>query len=98
MEELAIYATMKAKPGKEEEAEALLESLSGYAEAETGTKRWFALKGHDRTFAIFDTFEDKGSRTAHLEGQLAQQLLGRAPGIFEDGPQVVLLEIVAEKV
>ena len=91
MEELAIYATMTARPGKEDEVESFLESLSSYAEAEAGTKHWCALKGHDRTF------ENQGSRTSHLEGHIAQALLRRAPELFEGDPQVLLLDVIAEK-
>ncbi len=97
MEELAIYATMTAKPGKEDEVELFLESLSSLAEAETGTKHWFALKGHNRAFAIFDTFENEGSRTSHLEGHIALAILRRAPELFEDNLKLLLLDVLAEK-
>ena len=50
MENFAIYATIKSKSGKEREVESFLESLLNYAEAEEGTKHWFALRGHDRTY------------------------------------------------
>ena len=97
MEEFAIYATMKARAGKEREVEALLESLLIYAEAESGTKHWFALRGHDRTYSIFDTFDDETSRESHLQGRIAEALLRHASRLFESDPQIVTLQVVAEK-
>ncbi len=97
MENFAIYATMTARRGKEKEAEALLESLQSYAEAESGTKHWFALRGHDRTYSIFDTFDDQNSRETHLKGQIAQTLLHHASELFESDPHIVTLDVLAEK-
>lgn len=95
MENFAIYATMKARQGREAEVEAFLESLLGFAEAESGTKHWFALKGHDRTYSIFDTFDDRESRGSHLQGQIAQTLQKQASELFEDGLQLITLDVIA---
>ncbi len=76
--------------------EALLEGLLIYAEAESGTKHWFALRGHDRTYSIFDTFDDETSRESHLQGRIAEALLGHAASLFESDPQIVMLQVVAE--
>ncbi len=94
MENFAVYATMKAKQGKEKEVESFLESLLRFAEAEKGTKRWFALRGHDRTYSIFDTFDDRESRGSHLEGQIAQALQEHASELFEDGLQLITLDVL----
>ena len=97
MEEFAIYATMKARVGREREVEALLDSLLVFAEAERGTKHWFALRGHDRTYSIFDTFDDETSRESHLRGPIAEALLRQASRLFERDPEIVVLQVVAEK-
>ena len=97
MEELAIYATMKARPGREGEVEALLESLLSYAEAERGTKHWFALRGHDRTYSIFDTFDDQSALETHLNGRIAEALTGAATELFEGGVQILSLNVLAGK-
>ena len=68
-----------------------------YAEVEEGTKHWFALRGHERTYSIFDTFDDQTSRETHLTGQIAQALMQVAAELFEDEPQVVLLDVLVTK-
>ncbi len=62
MEIYAICATMKAKEGRERDVENFLERLLRYAEGEEGIKHLLALRGHDRTYSIFDRLEDRRSR------------------------------------
>lgn len=97
MDNFAIYATMKAKAGKEKAVEELLSGLVALAAAETGTKRWYALRGHDRTYSIFDTFLDEHSREDHLQGEIAAALMRHAPELFESGLQIAAFEVLAEK-
>src|SRR5579862_6640115 len=51
----ALYAHLKAKPGKAAELEALLRSAVAMAQAEAGTVTWYAFAEDDQTFGIFDT-------------------------------------------
>jgi hypothetical protein len=44
MSKLAIWAQLKAKPGKEKEVEAFLKSAQPLAEREPGTISWYAIK------------------------------------------------------
>lgn len=97
MESFGIYATMKAREGKEREVETLLASLQALAESEQGTKRWFAMRGRDRMYAIFDTFDDWGSRETHMNGEIPKRLESRAPDLFEGGAvALVFLDVAAE--
>ena len=97
MENFAIYGTMRAKEGKEQEVENFLKGLLTFAEGETGTKRWFALRGKDGMFGIFDTFDDQASRLCHLNGRIARALSEKAADLFEGDLQLVTVDVVAEK-
>ena len=44
MGQLAIWAQLEAKPGKEREVEEFLKSAQPLAEREAGTVTWFAIK------------------------------------------------------
>jgi quinol monooxygenase YgiN len=49
-------------------------------------------------YAIFDTFADEKGRDAHLNGEIAKSLFGRALELFESEPDVHNVTILAEKV
>jgi quinol monooxygenase YgiN len=97
MDNLALLATLHARPGKEAEVEEFLKSALPLAEAEPGTNRWFALKLGPAKFGIFDTFADVAGRDAHLSGEIAKALFARAEDLFDPAPQVEFVEILAAK-
>ena len=94
---LALFATMQAKPGKESEVAAFLQSAVSMVQAETGTLDWYALQFTADTFGIFDTFSDEKGRDAHLNGEVAKALMQKAPDLFAAGPEIKKLEILATK-
>ncbi len=98
MEKLGLYASLEAKPGKEEEVDKFLRSALPLVNAEAGTVSWFAIRQPGtRTFGIFDTFQDESGRQAHLTGKVAEALFARAPELFSKTPEVQKLEILASK-
>jgi quinol monooxygenase YgiN len=97
MAKLAIWAVMESKPGKEKEVEEFLKSAQRLAEREVGTLTWYAVKIGPSKFAIFDTFANESSREAHLTGEIAKALMGRAKELFSKDPEIHKLEVVAEK-
>lgn len=97
MERLAVLALIEAKPGKEEELEALLKSALPMAQSEAATVSWYALKLGASTFGIFDTFADRDGRDAHLGGAVAQALFARADELFDRPPAIAEPEILAVK-
>ena len=51
--------------------QAMISSLGAtlpLANAESGTRAWFALKFGPSTFGVFDAFQDEAGRSAHLNG------------------------------
>jgi quinol monooxygenase YgiN len=93
----ALHAHLHAKPEKADEVAEFLESALPKAEAEEDTTTWFALRLDETTFGIFDTFADEEGRQAHLDGEIAEELLDRADELLEEPPQIDEIEILAAK-
>ena len=66
-------------------------------EAERGTEAWFALRLGPSTFAIFDAFPDDSGLRAHLAGDVARELLARAPELFTEPPDADRADVIAAK-
>jgi hypothetical protein len=64
MDKFAIWAQLEAKPGKEAEIEAFLNSAQPLAVQESGTTTWYALKIGPSRYGIFDTFADENARNS----------------------------------
>ncbi len=97
MDRFALLASLRAKPGKEQELAAFLKSAQALAIAEPATTSWYAIKlGPDR-FGIFDTFPDEAGRDAHLNGPIAKALMARAGELLAEAPQIDKVDILAAK-
>ena len=86
----ALYAHLKAKPGKAAELEAFLKSALPLAEKEPGTITWYAFQEQGDSYGIYDTFETEAaaasaSRWAHRQGAYGQGK--RTAGRGADDPQ-----------
>ena len=95
--EYALQATLEAKPEKADELKEFLESALPMAEDEEQTTTWFALRFDDTTFGIFDTFPDEGGRQAHLDGEIAAQLMANADELLAEEPQIEEVDVLAAK-
>src|SRR3954465_15073803 len=98
MAKYALYAELKAKPGKEAEVEAFLTQGAQMAQSETGTVNWFGFK-EDKpgVFGIFDTFDDETGRDAHLNGDIAKALMAKADEYFAAPPATHKITLIGEK-
>ncbi len=98
MAKYALYAELKAKPGKESDVEAFLKQGGAMAQEERGTVNWFGFK-EDKpgVFGIFDTFDDEAGREAHLTGEIAQALMAKAEEYFTEPPVIHKISLIAEK-
>ena len=54
-------------------------------ETEPNTKTWFALKGENSSFIIFDAFLDNQGREAHFAGQVAAALKDNSEAMIRGG-------------
>jgi quinol monooxygenase YgiN len=88
---------LEAKPGKEKEVAAFLNQGLQLANAETTTPLWFALRTGERTFAIFDSFEDENGRQTHLNGPIAKALMAQAPNLLATPPVIERLDVLGAK-
>ncbi len=97
MAKFALYAELKAKPGKEVEVEAFLKQGAEMAKAEAGTVHWYGFKNQGGVFGVFDTFHDEAGRDAHLNGEIAKALMAKADEYFSEPPAIHKLDLIAEK-
>jgi quinol monooxygenase YgiN len=99
MAKFALYAELKAKPGKEADVEAFLKQGAEMAKAEAGTVHWYGFK-EDKggIFGVFDTFNDEAGRDAHLNGEIAKALMANAETLFSEAPKIHKINLIAEKV
>lgn len=97
MTSVSLYVELKAKSGKEEEVAAFLASAQSLVAAEPGTVAWFAVRFDKSTFAIFDAFNDKAGREAHLSGQVAAALMAHADELLAAAPQIRKSDVLADK-
>jgi quinol monooxygenase YgiN len=93
----ALFAELKAKPGKEEEVARFLAEAQSLVAAEPGTTAWFAVRFDQHTFAIFDAFEQELGRQAHLNGQVAAALMSRASELLDVTPAIKMADVLADK-
>jgi quinol monooxygenase YgiN len=97
MAKFALYVSLKAKPGKEQDVEAFLKQGAEMSKKETGTVNWFGLKEGAGHYSVFDTFNDEAGRDAHLNGEIAKALMANAATLFSEAPQIHKIDILADR-
>jgi len=94
---LGILALLETKPTTEAAVAELLTGAAALARDENATVTWYAFRIGPRRFGIFDTFADEAGRKAHLEGRIAQALLGKADELLASPPQLEMVELITVK-
>jgi quinol monooxygenase YgiN len=97
MPKLGIVALLEARPGKEAAVAELLRSAVGLARQEPQTVTWYAFQSGPTSFGIFDTFPDEAGRTAHLQGQIAAALMGKADELLASPPDIRKVDLLGVK-
>lgn len=97
MVKVGIVALLEARPGKETALADLLRGAQALAAQEAQTVTWYAFQSGPHSFGIFDTFADDAGRTAHLKGQIAAALLGRADELLSSPPDIRNVDVLAAK-
>ena len=92
-----LLLRLEAKPGREADLAAFLESGASVVMAEAQTKVWYALKIGPSTYGIFDAFTDEAGEQAHLNGRLAAQLGAKAAELLASPPTIEKVEVLASK-
>jgi quinol monooxygenase YgiN len=93
----ATCIRLRAKPGRAQQLQALLEAGRGIvAETEPNTLYWVAMRDEqDGSFAIFDLFADERGRQDHFGGKVAAALEAAADDLVEGGWHKGVLHNVA---
>ena len=86
---------LHAKAEQRDELERLLVAGQTMVDAETQTPVWFAFRISDDEFGIYDVFPSDAGRTAHVEGELAAALLGRADELLAEPPSIAPVDVLA---
>ena len=73
MDQLAVWATMQARPGKESEVEEHLRESRAWIDQEAGTTTFFALKVGPSTYGVFTTFADTAALEVHENGHATSE-------------------------
>lgn len=94
---LGILALVEAKPGREADVEAFIKGGQAIVEQEPGTRVWYGFRVDERTFGIFDAFEDEAGRQAHLAGQIPAALATAGPELLAKDPDLRLVDVLAVK-
>ena len=85
---VGLWVRLEAKPGKEGDVEAFLNSGRALVEDEPETIAWFAVRLSPTTFAIFDAFPSETGREAHLSGRVAAALMENAGELLAQGTAI----------
>ena len=93
----ALFVTLEAKPGRENEVAKFLRDAQGLVQQEPATTAWFGIKLGPTTFAIFDAFPDDAGRDAHLSGKVAKALMEKAPDLLAQPPKIEKADVLADR-
>ena len=97
MSKVGLLVRLEAKPGKEADVKAFLESGLALANQEPRTTPWYGVQLGPSTFGVFDTFPDDAGRKAHLEGPIAAALMANAEALLSKPPQIEFVDVIAAK-
>lgn len=92
-----LIVCLEAKPGREDEVAAFLESAIPLVAAEPETTVWLAIRAGDSSFAIVDAFPDDAGRQAHLDGPVAAALLAGADELLAAPPAIEQVDVLAAR-
>ena len=79
----ALIVTVKAQPGKGDEALNYLAGLEPLkiVEKEKATRTWYFVRLDKDTVYVFDTFKTDEDRTKHIEGEIPKAVAAK-PDLF----------------
>jgi quinol monooxygenase YgiN len=97
MKNLGLLATLHAKPEQAATVAAFIKGAVELAEKEKKTLTWYSFRIDETTFGIFDTFQDESGRQAHLDGEIAKALMGKADELLSQAPDIKKIDILSAK-
>ncbi|WP_303685965.1 putative quinol monooxygenase [Nonlabens dokdonensis] len=97
MKNKGLLATLQAKPDKATTVADFIKGAVDLAKKEEQTLTWYSFRIDELTFGIFDTFEDEDGREAHLNGEIAKALMGKADELLSEAPDIKKIDILSAK-
>jgi quinol monooxygenase YgiN len=94
---VGLLVTLEAKPGRESDVQTFLEGGLALINEEPETTAWFAIRMGPTTFGIFDVFPSDAGRQVHLQGRVAEALMGQAADLFASPPDIANVDVLAAK-
>lgn len=94
-----LLIRLEAKPGRDAELEALLQSALPLVRCAEETTAWFAVRFERPDFILLDVFPDDGGPEARLMGPITKGVLERAAELelLAKAPVVQKLSVLADK-
>ena len=92
-----LLVHLEAKPGKDADVEAFLQSGLALVRQEPATAAWFAVRFGRSEYGIVDVFPDDAGRDAHLTGAVAKALFAQADALLATPPRVQKFDVLAHK-
>lgn len=96
-DELAVWSTMEAKPGKEGEVREFLIEAARRMGEEPGTSVFYSMEMGEGQFAIFCTFVNTAALEDHIAGPAAQWVLAQQSELFTKPFDIVQTHIITTK-
>ncbi|MFV3126856.1 putative quinol monooxygenase [Niveispirillum sp. KHB5.9] len=93
----AVWATMEARPGREEAVRAFLTEAARRLRTEPGTTSFRAMDLGEGRFAIFNTFVDEAAFKTHVGGEVARWVQDSREELFTDPYAITLCRTFAAK-
>ncbi len=97
MKKLGLLAILHAKPEQAKTVSDFIRGAIDLAKKEEKTLTWYSFQMDETTFGIFDTFEDESGREAHLNGEIAKALMGKADELLTQAPDIKKIDILSAK-
>jgi quinol monooxygenase YgiN len=97
MDTKALYVSIEADAGKEEEVATFLTAALEPVEQEPDTQDWYAARFGKAEFAIFDTFPGNTGRIKHLLGRVGRGLVAKTVTDLEGLPDIEPGDVLAAK-
>lgn len=97
MDKIAVWATMEALPGKEQECWDFLIESRDRLMSEPGTTCFHAVRLSERQFAILNTFVDEEAFGVHVNGEVASWVKEEMKKLFTGPPEINKADIIAYK-
>jgi len=97
MDTHAVWATMEAKAGKEDEVRAFLVEAGRRIRTEPGTTTFYALDLGEGRFAVFNSFVDEAALAGHVGGEVARWASEEGARLCTGPFDVARTQVIASK-